>query len=126
MVARDYEQKRANRALVGLAIKTAVRVQTAVEVEQEARQMREREVAFRRLVKANGGQQERTNKAKSEQKEKQKEAKHKGKTSNQKGEQTRAEAGKTSEVENSDPRRYEKKAEVIRSREPKIPWLSVT
>ena len=46
----DYEQKRANRALLSLAIKTAVRVQTAVEVEQEARQMQAREVAFRRLV----------------------------------------------------------------------------
>ena len=125
-MALDYEQKSANRRLVRVAIKTAVELQTAVQVAEEARQMREREVAFRRLVKANGGQQERTNKAKSEQKEKQKEAKHKGKTSNQKGEQTRAEAGKTSEVENSDPRRYEKKAEVIRSREPKIPWLSVT
>ena len=127
MVALDYEQKSVNRRLVRVAIKMAVQLQTAVQVEEEARRMREREVAFRRLVaaetKKKGNRNEHKGKGKEGKSEKSESKKGSEMTEEKQGSSrhTREAASKGSDVENADPRRYEKQAEVIRSREPKIP-----
>ena len=113
----DYEQKRANRALLSLAIKTAVRVQTAVEVEQEARQMREREVAFRRLVIAEQQDKGHRNERKKQGKQGKSE-----KSEIKKGSYMTEAKHRSVKESNASPVSYEKKSDVIRLREPKIPW----
>ena len=125
----DFVQKRWNRTLVRVAMQTAVVVQTAIQVESEKRHMQMREAAFRRLVAAE--QREKRNEAERRHKGK---SKSKGKSSSDsKNQQTerdmtemRSKKGNHKhegvQCENASELRYEKKAHVIRYREPKIPW----
>ena len=116
-MALDYEQKSANRRLVRVAIQVAVQIQTAVQVEQEARRMKAREVAFRRLVAAERKEKGHCNERKTQ-----------GKQGKSKESETKREGGmmekerRSSKESNASPTSYEKKSDVIRVREPKIPW----
>ena len=112
----DYKQKRANRQLVRVAIETAVRIQTAAQVDHEARRLQAWEVAFRRLVLA-------------EQKEKghQNERKKQGKKGKSEKSETKKEGDmiqtkrRSNKESNASLMSYEKKSDVIRVWEPKIP-----
>ena len=124
-VALDYEQKRANRVLVGVAIQTAVATQTAVQVAEETRRMQEREVTvtFRRLVSAE--KKEKGNRQENKQQSKPREKTSSESKQRQTGSRDMAEAERGKQKEsNASPTRYAKKADVIRVREPKIPWES--
>ena len=116
-VALDYEQKSANRRLVRVAIQTAVQLQTAVQVAEATRQMQEREVAFRRLVSAEqrdkGNQKERKKQGKEGKSEK---------SEIKKGSYMTEAKHRSVKESNVSPLSYEKKSDVIRLREPKIPW----
>ena len=111
------------------AIQTAMRHQVEVREAENERQLQQREAAFRRIVMAE--QKAKTSRAERRQEGKSQMVVTTGKKNNQKR-QTDAQMSevkllgdmraKGTECEKKNPLRYEKQANVIRSREPKVPW----
>ena len=131
-VSWDYEQKTANRVLVRVAMQTALRKQTAVHLASEVRQMEVREAAFRRLVVAEHKAKGSGNRKQKQQGQKQKQQQEVEAEGEGRKKKQAAEGGSFNEGKGSNhkkevaseltEKRYLKKAEVIRLREPKIPW----